>query len=143
MILETAFPDGEVARPFLDAYFPERLRRDFAEHFEQHTLRREIVATAAVNHLVNHAGISFLSRVAAATRAGMGEVLAAYLTADRDGGAAELRRGILAPGLAAAAQHEALLEVENALEAMAREGLEGKKGKAKAALDAVRKRLKL
>jgi len=142
MTLETAFPDSEPARLFLDEYFPERLRRDFAEHFPSHFLRREIVATAAVNSLVNHAGIAFLSRVMAATKAGVGETLAAYFDAEGDGGARELRSRILASDLAAAAQHEALLEVEDALEAMARERLEGKKGKSKSTLDALRKRLK-
>ena len=56
MVMETDFPDSPAGRPFLEAYFPKRLRESFAEHLEEHVLRREIVATAAVNHLVNNAG---------------------------------------------------------------------------------------
>ena len=41
-----------------DAYFPKRLREVFAQHFGEHYLRREIVGTAAVNHIVNNAGVA-------------------------------------------------------------------------------------
>ena len=60
MVLETGFPDSPSGRPFLDGYFPRRLRESFAEHFESHVLRREIIATGAVNYLVNKAGVTFL-----------------------------------------------------------------------------------
>src|SRR5262249_53410473 len=58
MALETGFPDSASGRPFLEAYFPRRLRESFAEHFEGHVLRREIIATGAVNYVVNKAGIA-------------------------------------------------------------------------------------
>jgi hypothetical protein len=45
-----ADPDGSAGRPFLDGYFPRLLRERFAEHFQDHVLRREIVATGAVNY---------------------------------------------------------------------------------------------
>src|SRR5262249_21984772 len=31
--METTFPDSASGRPFLEAYFPKRLRESFAEHF--------------------------------------------------------------------------------------------------------------
>ena len=60
MVMQTSFPESEAGRPFLVEYFPQRLQREFADHFEEHPLRREIVATAAVNHVINCAGVTFL-----------------------------------------------------------------------------------
>jgi glutamate dehydrogenase len=120
MVMETTFPESEAGRPFLEEYFPRRLRESFREHFAEHALRREIVATAAVNHLVNNAGITLLSRVGAATKAGIGEVVAAYLAVDRSTGAPAKRAAILAKGQASEAEHRALLALEDGLEAAAR-----------------------
>jgi glutamate dehydrogenase len=142
MVLESEFPDGPAGRPFLDEYFPKRLRDGFADHFDQHFLKREIIATAAVNHLVNQAGITFLSRVMAATRTGIGETVSAYLELDRKSGAPELRDRILAAGLPAAEEHAGLLRVEEALETGTREALEGRQGEATRLLEQLRGSLK-
>jgi glutamate dehydrogenase len=144
MIMETEFPDSEAGEPFLHAYFPKQLRDGFAQHFGAHVLKREIVATAAVNHLVNKAGITFIERMAAGGQNGMGEVVTAYVDVDRDAEAQPLREAVLAAGLRAAAEQEALLEIEDALEGSVRERLEGKKGTgARLALKEIRGRLKL
>jgi glutamate dehydrogenase len=143
MVMETGFPDSPSGRPFLDAYFPRRLRQSYSEHFKDHPLRREIVATAAVNHLVNRAGIAFLARTAAATGAGIGDVLRAYLDVDRESGAEELRQRVLAAGLPVKAEQEALLEVEDLLEALACATAVGKTVGGPDALEPVRERLKL
>ena len=63
LLLETDFPDGAAGRPFLDLYFPRLLRERFAEHFQEHVLRREIIATGAVNYLINRGGIALLPRL--------------------------------------------------------------------------------
>jgi glutamate dehydrogenase len=128
MAMESEFPDSPAGRPFLEAYFPKPIREGFAAHLDEHTLRREIVATAAVNHLVNNAGIAFLSRVMGATDADIGAVMTAYFEAEREAGAAGLRQKALASGLAAEAHHKALLEIEQALEAGAVSRLKGKRG---------------
>ena len=86
------------------------------------------MATAAVNHLVNNAGVTFLSRVMAAADAGIGEVMTAYFEAEREAGAAALRQKALESGLPAEAEHEALLEIEQGLEAAALSRLKGKRG---------------
>src|SRR4029453_2448029 len=51
--VKTAFIDRDTGRPFLDAYFPERLRAGFVEQFPKHPLRREIIATTTVNYAIN------------------------------------------------------------------------------------------
>jgi glutamate dehydrogenase len=123
-VLETDFPDGAAARPSLDAYFPRRLQ-PFASHFEDHPLRREIIATVAVNHLVNEAGVTFLPRMMAQTKKGMGEVVAAYLEVDRQAQAPALRERVELSGQDAATETALLIEIEDALEAMTRDRLNG------------------
>jgi len=63
LLLETDFPDTPAARPFLDGYFPALLRERFSDHFEAHVLRREIVATVAINYVVNRGGVTLLPRL--------------------------------------------------------------------------------
>ncbi len=121
MVMESDFPESASGRPLLERYFPKRLHV-FSEHFEGHALRREIVATAAVNYIINNAGVCFLSRLMATTKAGIGEVVAAYLAADRESGV-EKRAAILGAGHPAAAEQEALLGLEDELEAATRSQL--------------------
>jgi len=116
MAMETDFPDSPAGRPFLEAYFPRPIREGFKDHLQEHFLRREIVNTAAVNHLVNNAGITFLSRVMAATEADIGAIMTAYFRAERDQGADALRQKALAGGMAAEAEHKSLLDIEQGLE---------------------------
>jgi glutamate dehydrogenase len=112
-ILHSALPDSEITEPFLEAYFPERMRRDFGRYFAEHPLRREIVATAVINHVVNNGGISLLPRLMAGSQAGLGEAVTLYLKADRNSKADERRKRVLELGLPAKAEHEALLEIES------------------------------
>ncbi len=123
MVMETAFPESEAGQPFLEAYFPKRIRESFGEHLKDHALRREIVATAAVNHLINEAGVTFLARMGASTRAGIGEIVPAFLQADREMGAPAKRDAAIAKGQASEAENRALLEFEDALEAATRKAL--------------------
>jgi glutamate dehydrogenase len=141
MVMETTFPESPAGEPFLEAYFPRRIRESFAAHLKEHVLRREIVATAAVNHLVNNAGITFISRLVGESKTGIGEVVAAYLQVDRAANAPALRERLQARGLAAEAEHRALLEVEDALEAAARKVLAGGKEDPASALGPVLARI--
>jgi glutamate dehydrogenase len=143
MALESEFPDSAAGRPLLEGYFPKRLRESYAQNLKDHTLRREIVATVAVNHIINKAGITFLERMMDATKSGIGEVITAYLEADRESGAGELRARIVESGVAAQAQRDALLEIEEVLESLTRSALEGKPGDSKKALAGIQSRLKL
>ena len=107
-------------------------------------LRREIVATGAVNYLVNRGGIALLPRLEQGAKNGIGEAVTAWIEVDREAEAQALREAVLASGRPAGEEQAALLEIEDALEAAAQERLEGKKGAgAKKALQEIRKRLKL
>jgi glutamate dehydrogenase len=124
-VLKTDVPDGPLGLPFLERYFPAQLRDRHAEHFPKHPLKREIVATAAVNHLVNHAGIAFIHRTAAATGAAVGEVIAAYLEADRESGSQAARAGLLAAGRPIHDELAELLDIETRLAQAVRDRLAG------------------
>jgi glutamate dehydrogenase len=137
LLLETDFPDSPAGRPLLDGYFPRLLRERFAEKFEEHVLRREIVATAAVNYLINRGGTLLLPRLEQGARNGIGEAVAAWIEIDREAQAQALREKLIASGRPAAEEQAALLEIEDALEAAALDRLEGKR---KAGQDAARDR---
>jgi glutamate dehydrogenase len=135
--LKTPLVDSAAGRPFLDRYFPQRLRDTFADQFPKHQLRREIVATATVNYLINHAGMSFISRQMNATKRDIGDVVGAYLDADRESGAAEARAGVIEAGLPAQQEYAALQAIERALDTATRALLDGKTVDLKKALQGV------
>lgn len=68
-LIETELPDDPYLRTDLHEYFPEKMREKYADQIEQHPLRREIVTTAAVNALINGAGITFYHRLSEETGA--------------------------------------------------------------------------
>jgi glutamate dehydrogenase len=115
-ILHSGLPDSPGAQKFLEAYFPKRMRRDFSRNFIEHPLRREIIVTAVINYVVNNGGIALLSRLTAANKASVEEAITAYLEADRASSAPAQRQRALEAGLAADAEHAALLKIEDALE---------------------------
>ncbi len=143
LILNTDMPDSPIGRPFLEAYFPMRLRAEFSKYFQEHTLRREIIATAVVNYMINNGGVSLLAKLLSQTRAGIGEVVAAYLEVDRAAAAPALRADVLSAGLDAQPEHQMLWEIEEALESSTRDKLQGKaRIEAPKILKEIRSRLK-
>jgi glutamate dehydrogenase len=144
LLLETDFPDRPAARPFLEGYFPRLLRERFSEHFEGHVLRREIVAMVAINYMVNRGGVNLLPHLTRGAEVGIGDAVAAWVDVDRDSEAPALRQALRAARRPAAEEQEALLEVEDALEAAARDRLDGGTGGGAAAtVRDVRERLGL
>jgi glutamate dehydrogenase len=59
-ILETTLPDDPYYDIWLAQYFPPQLRKKYAGYIEGHRLRREIITTIIINHLVNRAGPTFV-----------------------------------------------------------------------------------
>ncbi|MCA1005198.1 NAD-glutamate dehydrogenase [Rhodococcus hoagii] len=56
--------DHDVFLPTLREYFPSPLRREHADAIDRHPLRREIVATALTNRVVDRGGITYVFRLA-------------------------------------------------------------------------------
>jgi len=118
-LMHTDLPDSSGARAFLDAYFPQRLRKGFIQHFAEHPLRREIIATSIINYVVNNGGIALPVRWTHNFKAGFGEAIEAYLAADAEANGTAARRKILSGAFAADAEHKALLNFEDSLESVA------------------------
>jgi len=139
--LESGLPDGELRGPLLSAYFPKGIRELWVSELETHPLRREIVATQAVNLVVNQAGVSFLQRTMRASGRSAGEIIEAYLAAERASRAPELRREVFAAGLTAGEEHDLLLGIEDRLELLTLRRLEGGAEQGEAELEAIRAQL--
>jgi glutamate dehydrogenase len=117
---ETPLVDAPETRGFLHGYFPAALRDRFAAHIDAHPLRREIVSTAVINHVVNHAGVGLVPRLMVASGRGIGDVVSAYLRAEREQDASALRARVLAAKADVHREHDILLEIEDAIEASCR-----------------------
>jgi glutamate dehydrogenase len=140
-LLASTVVDHALARLFLEAYFPARLGGQYAAHFAAHPLRREIVATGVVNALVNNEGVAFLHRVTAASGAGVGAAIEAWLTAAGELDAAGLRARVRSAGWAASDEHAALLELAGAVEGAVLSRLGGQTAGRAPDLGALRARL--
>ena len=62
-LLDSDVPEDPYLSKELRRYFPEQLRERFAEHMERHRLKREIIATAVTNSMVNRMGATFMLRM--------------------------------------------------------------------------------
>jgi glutamate dehydrogenase len=122
-LLNSSIPDDRLALRFLELYFPKRMRKDFSPYFPEHPLRREIIATAVINYVVNNAGIALLPRLVAVSKASIGDAVAAYLSADLELKGCVTRQEILESGLPAQTEHEKLLQIEDSLESHILESL--------------------
>ncbi|MEP7053859.1 MAG: NAD-glutamate dehydrogenase [Actinomycetota bacterium] len=80
-LLDSDVPEDPYLSQELAAYFPEPLRAAYAEERAGHPLRREIVATAITNGVVNRAGITFVFRLAEETGVAAPELVRAHRAA--------------------------------------------------------------
>ncbi len=124
-VLPTPFPDSKEGESLLASYFPERLQKEYAKHFAAHPLKREIVATVAVNHIVNTAGIAFVGRAMKASGKDAGQVFGAFYSVAQTADAAKKRAAIHAETLDARARQAKLLAFESELGAKVQKALAG------------------
>ncbi len=78
-LLATDLPDDPHLTGTLAAYFPAELRHGFGDELAQHPLRREIVANAVANSMVNRGGITFVFRAMEETGATPEQVARAFV----------------------------------------------------------------
>ena len=95
-ILRTDVPDLPELAELLAAQFPTQLAGRFPEAVATHPLRREIVATALVNELVNRGGITFAHRLAEDVAGTPADVVRAFRVATHDLRAARALVGVAA-----------------------------------------------
>jgi glutamate dehydrogenase len=77
-VLASSFPDSAEGSALLASYFPVRLQKEYSQHFAAHPLKREIIGTVAVNHIVNTAGIAFVHHATKKSGKDVGAVFAAF-----------------------------------------------------------------
>ncbi|MFC3129196.1 NAD-glutamate dehydrogenase [Coralloluteibacterium stylophorae] len=77
-LLESDVPEDPYLSKELARYFPVPLQERYADLMENHRLRREIIATAVTNSMVNRMGATFLLRMQEDTGRGPADVAKAY-----------------------------------------------------------------
>jgi glutamate dehydrogenase len=112
LTLASTFPDSPSGLPLLTRYFPDLMQERYREYFTRHPLKREIIATVAINHVINHAGITYLPTRAAQTGADYGAIVQAYIDADEALGASRRRAEIVASKGSAETERRQLLAIE-------------------------------
>ena len=80
-LLTSDVPDDPYLERMLEQYFPGPVRDRFARQIAEHPLRREIIATCLSNSVVDHAGTSFVFRLAEETGHGPAEIARAHTAA--------------------------------------------------------------
>ncbi len=77
-LLDTDVPEDPYLSKELVRYFPLPLQKKYAKSMEQHRLKREIIATAVTNSMVNRMGATFTLRMTEDTGRSPGEVAKAF-----------------------------------------------------------------
>jgi glutamate dehydrogenase len=77
-LLASELPDASKFAEELRSYFPAALRDRLGAHIAGHPLRREIIATAVTNDLINRASITFVHDMRARTGRSAPEIAQAY-----------------------------------------------------------------
>lgn len=80
-LLAGNLPDDPQLVEDLLSYFPRQLRESYKPQIERHRLRREIIATAATNSLVNRAGATFFMVMKEKTGQDSSAIARAYVVA--------------------------------------------------------------
>ncbi|HLW05016.1 MAG TPA: NAD-glutamate dehydrogenase [Azoarcus sp.] len=76
-LIASDLPDDRFFANLVREYFPERLAERYDAYIEAHALRREIIATALVNCVVDSLGASFVDRIRSETGAKMEDIVRA------------------------------------------------------------------
>jgi glutamate dehydrogenase len=80
-LLDSDVPEDPYLSTELERYFPAPVRRRFARAIPRHRLRREIIATATTNSLINRMGPTFVPRAQEDTGVEAAQIARAYTAA--------------------------------------------------------------
>ncbi len=121
-LLESDVPEDAYLSKELRRYFPKPLHEKYAEHMQRHRLKREIIATAVTNSMVNRMGATFVLRMGEDTGKTPAQVARAYNIAREvlDGRAMWGQIEALDGKVDGNAQIDALLVIWNTLRNMTR-----------------------
>ena len=112
-LLDSDVPEDPFLSHELMRYFPEPLHEKFAAHMQRHRLKREIIATAVTNSIINRMGATFILRSQEDTGETAAAVVKAYNAALQILHARDLWSGIdaLDGRVSEGAQIDALMKV--------------------------------
>ncbi len=112
-LLDSDVPEDPFLSHELMRYFPRPLHQKYAEHMQRHRLKREIIATAVTNSIVNRMGATFVLRTQEDSGQTAAAVVKAYNAARQIIHARELWSGIdaLDGKVSADAQIDALMKI--------------------------------
>lgn len=77
-LLESSVPDDPFMHPFLTAYFPKQMQKDYIPEIEEHRLRREIITTVLANTMINRGGATFIARLQSRVQVSCDQIARAY-----------------------------------------------------------------
>ncbi len=80
-LIDSDVPEDSYLAHELERYFPRLIQQRLGKYLHQHRLRREIIATATTNSMVNRMGPTFARRVQEDTGTGAATVVRAYAIA--------------------------------------------------------------
>ncbi|VEG90902.1 NAD-glutamate dehydrogenase [Legionella spiritensis] len=80
-ILKSDLPEDGYFHDTLERAFPVSVRKKYREAMQEHTLRRDIIATQLANEVVNKMGITFVYRMQTETGASVEDIIRAYIIA--------------------------------------------------------------
>ncbi|KUI32721.1 NAD-glutamate dehydrogenase domain-containing protein [Mycobacterium sp. GA-2829] len=104
----------------LRRYFPATMRRRLGDRLPDHPLRREIVATAIVNHMLATSGLTFAFRLAEETGATTGDIVRAHAVVSEVFDLDALWADVYAAGLPPALTNALIIEGRRLLDRAAR-----------------------
>jgi len=93
-LINSDVPEDPYLGRELNRYFPDRLSQPYAKRLGEHRLKREIIATATTNSIVNRMGPTFVARTKQDTGADAAAVARAYTIAREAFEVRELWQGI-------------------------------------------------
>lgn len=122
-LIASDVPDLPATAPLLTAYMPKQLVVAYPDDVETHRLRREIIATAVTNAVINHLGAPLPTVLAAESGGSTAAVAKAYLIASRALGLTELEQRIdaLDTQIGGGAQLDLYLSVQQVLRGVVRD----------------------
>ncbi|WP_345782615.1 NAD-glutamate dehydrogenase domain-containing protein [Dokdonella sp.] len=112
-LLNSDVPEDPFLSKELVRYFPEPLQATYAEHMQRHRLKREIIATAVTNSMVNRMDATFVLRMQEDTGQSPAAIAKAYSAVREIVASRELWAGIeaLDGKIAESVQIDALLKI--------------------------------
>ncbi|WP_067721968.1 NAD-glutamate dehydrogenase [Nocardia yamanashiensis] len=119
-LLAGELPDNPAMSALLPAYFPEPLRSHYAGALHRHPLRREIIATAAVNRVVDDGGISYVFRLVEEMGVTTDDAVRAFTAVTEIFGLPELWQRIRTTPMPTAVRDELELETKRTLDRASR-----------------------